>query len=1116
MIYITHLCDFTLRFNAKRVGFNRYVKVSFAEIADAIVKLINMPATKTPVSYTIDELGRLVVPIDGSSLVCNTYGIEITGFYNNGNWRYQLAPAFEIVNESTEDNYALNENDNLVIDLDIILGETYVSSRVFDNEVQKINKAAQDITQLQEDVANAGKVDDVKVNGVSVVSSKEANISIPTKVSDLQNDSEFVTETELEEALEEAGHVDDVKVNGVSVVSNKNANINVPTVLSDLQNDCNFPDRSEIPGDLADLQGDSTHRTVTDAEKAAWNNKQDAITNVSMEIEEDGGEPDGSAEMENGELKLTLKNMRMKFSDLTAEEKAQLKGEPGDSVIVGQGDLPLADKLGDSSAKAITQKTVTDSLQTEGLAIYPSAYLPVAKKYLDANNSWATSNNMGCTLIPVTVGDVIKITANSTTYTAYAFLTSGETTGDNLVDGTARTVISANGTKTFEIPATCTHLYLTTTASGNDATPKLMKMVNIKNKTNNTGTGVVKEIPLVIEETKNGYIDGTTGKWKSGADSNQYAIIPIIGGKTYVITPYTSGTVISCAFLTDKTLTNGVTPSYAGGHTNRMQFSGSKVRVKAPSEANYFIYYSKYQGNDRTLSFFGIEETWQEAVEALPKEINKEKTIGLKLQMRRFASPTTGDYAAATSNHLFSTPKMYVRPVDGVVKMKITADGTAHILGYDSERKYTKEITGIAVTKNTEFTVNLNSDFAFFKLEFNATAVATDVYPDLVYAQFTGYFPENCEKYNHTQRNADANGNWMIPLTIAVDTPDPFAQDEETSVVADTVNIQFDHGILALPSTYTADGEPTRLIIFCHGAGKHIGSNATSFPSGDYGIDPNYWLSEGYAVMDMDGMPDTVEDLHWCLPIAYQCYLAAYKFVIDNYNLRKDGVFLGGRSLGGGMALTIMSYSDIPVLACCPFAPYFPDIINSFYRQGAASKKEIADALGIVNPDNIAWPAANESLQSVVPVLTLETITDGNNNERYIGNFGRFMQRNPAYRMCVNNPAPSAFLQAKIWQAEREDVFNLYKDCAIKTLIPTKFFGAYDDTTIAPFWVNLWVRMFRNGGCTVEQRMFASGNHPFDLASANLVSSFINSKGVTLSNVSIAYIEALQFWRRYE
>lgn len=147
-------CDFTLRFQAKRIGLNRYVKVSFAEISNIIVNLISLPSTKTAVSYTIDQDGRLVVPISGEGLVCNNYGIEILGFYNNGNWRHQIAPIVEIVNNSTEDNYALGETDNLTLDFDIILGETYVSSRAFGGTIDAILTQIQEIIQSVTDAVS--------------------------------------------------------------------------------------------------------------------------------------------------------------------------------------------------------------------------------------------------------------------------------------------------------------------------------------------------------------------------------------------------------------------------------------------------------------------------------------------------------------------------------------------------------------------------------------------------------------------------------------------------------------------------------------------------------------------------------------------------------------------------------------------------------------------------------------------------------------------------------------------------------------------------------------------------------------------------------------------------
>ena len=62
------------------------------------------------------------------------------------------------------------------------------------------------------------------------------------------------------------GAVNDVKVNDTSVVDSQGvANIDLT----------GYATTSDIPTDLADLQGDSTHRLVTDTEKTTWNNKSD-------------------------------------------------------------------------------------------------------------------------------------------------------------------------------------------------------------------------------------------------------------------------------------------------------------------------------------------------------------------------------------------------------------------------------------------------------------------------------------------------------------------------------------------------------------------------------------------------------------------------------------------------------------------------------------------------------------------------------------------------------------------------------------------------------------------------------------------------------------------------
>lgn len=78
--------------------------------------------------------------------------------------------------------------------------------------------------------------------------------------------------------------------------------------------------------------------------------------------------PEAHAEIEDGEIKITLKNIKgekgdkMKFNDLSSEEKESLRGPQGDSVIVGEGDLPMAHVLGNDNQKAMSQKGVSDEI----------------------------------------------------------------------------------------------------------------------------------------------------------------------------------------------------------------------------------------------------------------------------------------------------------------------------------------------------------------------------------------------------------------------------------------------------------------------------------------------------------------------------------------------------------------------------------------------------------------------------------------------------------------------------------------------------------------------------------------------------------------------------------
>lgn len=98
---------------------------------------------------------------------------------------------------------------------------------------------------------NGGKIDSISVNGVEqeIDQNKNVDITVPTSTSDLTNDgdgeSPFATQAYVEE---NGGKIDSISVNGTeqTIDENKNVDITIPTDVSDLNNDLNFQTDTDV------------------------------------------------------------------------------------------------------------------------------------------------------------------------------------------------------------------------------------------------------------------------------------------------------------------------------------------------------------------------------------------------------------------------------------------------------------------------------------------------------------------------------------------------------------------------------------------------------------------------------------------------------------------------------------------------------------------------------------------------------------------------------------------------------------------------------------------------------------------------------------------------------
>lgn len=358
----------------------------------------------------------------------------------------------------------------------------------------------------------------------------------------------------------------------------------------------------------------------------------------------------------------------------------------------------------------------------------------------------------------------------------------------------------------------------------------------------------------------------------------------------------------------------------------------------------------------------------------------------------------------------------------------------------------------------------------------------------------SGKFSDNWDVF----LNRPASGSLSILVPVMVS--DPNTTSAEAIAVQDTQTLLSDTGILALPETYDPTGDPTRLIIFCHGAGRNYPIGTSSFDPAS--LRPDFWLSEGYAVMDVEGNPYNDSDEHCYNPTARQSYIAAYEFVTKKYNIRRDGILLGGSSMGGGMCFDLL-LSDIPIIAACPLVPavntmWWWEYMNATRRQFTSQKMGFVGTAPTFTSNHPMSAAEWQYLQD---------------------NYDKFIKYSPFFALMPDTPSKTEIFSigniSNADDSETEDA--LYATRHFKCKAPVKMFAVHDDTTVNNHRnCDLVYSMMVRSAQIVELRYFPTGGHAFYLTDPYILSSYTNSYGEVLSGVPLVYVEMLAFWRRYE
>lgn len=242
------------------------------------------------------------------------------------------------------------------------------------------------------------------------------------------------------------GKIDGVKVNGEELEVDDNGKVDIP-----------------IPQSVHDLDPDDEYATKEDAQAMVNEAK---VTGVTMNYQEDGGLPSATVDFNEGSLDFLLKNMKMKFSDLSNDEKEALRGKqgrPGADKQPVEGSIIIAHSIGGSEEMVMDQKSVTDELlvvkSSYDIANHPGANLC----RIDGNGLWkgADATHEAGYLLSIQdyIGGYVKFVPQVGKKVLYAFTQNGYSNSSAVVyaeDGQKTTITSE---ATVEIPSDAAYMF---------------------------------------------------------------------------------------------------------------------------------------------------------------------------------------------------------------------------------------------------------------------------------------------------------------------------------------------------------------------------------------------------------------------------------------------------------------------------------------------------------------------------------------------------------------------------------------------------------------------------------------------------------------------------------
>lgn len=302
-----------------------------------------------------------------------------------------------------------------------------------------------------------------------------------------------------------------------------------------------------------------------------------------------------------------------------------------------------------------------------------------------------------------------------------------------------------------------------------------------------------------------------------------------------------------------------------------------------------------------------------------------------------------------------------------------------------------------------------------------------------------------------------------------VRNPHWFTCDVDIDVVNNTRECSYTNAALWLPSIYSGEGLPVKLIVLCTGT--------TGMPwkavNNAYTNRISFFNSMGYAVLQVNACSEKYKNslrTNATTPLGVRCFESAINYVLDNYNI-EDGIFLYGKSAGGMSVMNIINCLDVNVKAVALHAPNL-DFLNDFRCSPTSVSTYYFQQIGMQAP--IAWNRESVSMlkekaiefESYNPILYHNTI-----------------DKVSYYDILINNDYPLASShypnnKMKVYSDSvlmGEKMQTLVEQAHLDLKLPLKIWYSEDDEQVPYGTIENFAKMAGNARCECILRKMEDG-----------------------------------------